>query len=272
MNERCKRVVSVLLLCVVFCTTFVGCDNIDDLRTAKAILVDCDTVEWNGAAYKRVDELLTDKMDVFGCDPKRLVYVGEENVPSLLLPMFAVEYHPSEGDVFLRRDTFTDILWLPDGDDDRTDAYARYYCREDRYDDVMRQLLSDLAVTGYVYSYRNEYMTERGLYCLTADEKAAFDAVLTVNNSCAYPEMGEWVTTIYARTDDGLLDEIVYDVLRDQEVYYIARYNKASMYETPEDSRTQECYRVPAEYNDVFSVMLEKALCEMTHPEEVEVY
>lgn len=269
MKKRVWRVLCVLMTCALLCTVFCGCDVIDELRAANATQPDDRTVVWNGATYIRLDALKSQKIEVGGIDLERSVYINTDNVPVLLLSMLCSTYYPTVNNVFLSRENY--IEW-PSDTIDAGEYYAHYYCREDRFDDVVRQLRDGLELTGYMYEYYDFEESESHVYNFTQEEIKAFESVIFPAyrwGTSVYDY--DYLTTVYASTNDNLLDVTqMYEIMKKGDTYFVAFYPEVQA-DYYWDDETVEYYRVPKELNDVFERMLEKSMSEYTYWEELEV-
>ncbi len=265
MKKRWIRLTAVVMVCVCLCTSLCGCSVIDDLRTANASLLDDGTIVWNGVNYKPLDGNLSEQIWFVDVDYERSVYVNPDNVPILLMSIFCAEYNPTENDVFL-----VSYSGYVEGFGSYTQIFdAKYYCREDRYKDVMRQLCDGLELTGLFYQFWRADSGEIGIYSFSEEECAAFRDVLTPMNRWNTPVYGkDWSTTVYPCTSDGLVGDEVYEILQDDGAYYIAYYpydyyaDFGPYGET--DEELTEYYRVPLEYYDLFNVLLMDSVQEQT--------
>ncbi|MBQ3093762.1 MAG: hypothetical protein IJC52_01200 [Clostridia bacterium] len=267
MKKRVWRVLCVLMTCALLCTVFCGCDVIDELRAANATQPDDRTVVWNGATYIRLDALKSQKIEVGGIDLDRSVYINTDNVPALLLSMFCAELNPSINNVFL---CYTNYDYT-----DMFESYvpaSSYYCREDRFDDVVRQLRDGLELTGYMYEYYDFEEGESHVYNFTQEEIKAFESVIfpAYRWGTSVYDYDYYLTTVYASTNDNLLDVTqMYEIMKKGDTYFVAFYPEVQA-DYYWDDETVEYYRVPKELNDVFERMLEKSMSEYTYWEEME--
>ena len=266
MKKRWCRMVAAVMTCVLLCTMLSGCSVIDNLRASTATQVDADTLSWNGATYKRLDENLSSKAWLYDVDYNRSVYINTDNIPILLMPFLCTEYNPTGNDVFLRYYTYNGFSSM-----EYVDGYEMsYYCREDRYDEVVRQLLEGLELTVYQYEYFDYDDNEIHTYYFTEEERAAFlDVVSPMNRWNGMLYGSDWTTTVYACTEDGLHGPM-YEILQDDGAYYVAYYPQEDYYadydvydEYTEDYVT-EYYRVPREYYELFRKILADSMREQT--------
>ncbi len=263
MKKRMIRLMATVMVCVLCCTSLCGCSAIDELRASVVTVVDANTVEWNGVKYKLIDDTLLAGVDFDSIDFDHSVYVNPDGVPVLLMSFLCASYNPTENKVFL---TGYGAYW---GENTRFDYSS--YCREDRYNDVVRQLNEGLDLTGFLYSYYDAEDGEEHNYRFSKEECEAFrESVSPMNRWTTPVYSSEWPTTVYAYTEDGLLDSSMYEIIQDNGAYYIVHYPPMSDYDSDlgfDDEAYEDAaiyYRVPQEYYELFNKMLADSLREYT--------
>ena len=136
--KRTLRFAAVCLIICLLCGCLCGCSlDVDELRTRHGRLTAEDNIVLNGVTYRPlpITAALSPSMDT-----ETWIFVAEENVPLLFAMNEGDDYYMSEDGVFLREE----YGGYPDD---------KYYCRSERYDEVMAQLNDPPELTRYQYTY-----------------------------------------------------------------------------------------------------------------------
>ena len=271
MKKHVFRIISLLMLCALLCTSLCGCDAIDELRASVGTKTDDNTVVWNGVTYKRMDALQSSKIEVGGQNYDQAVFLNDDNVPVLLMSMFCAEYHPTENGVFLCGVDYD--AWSagikPIGSEEGYVTW--YYCREDRFDDVAAQLRDGLDLTGYQYNYYDYDEGKTKTYNFTEEDIAMFENVVSPANRWQVSNYNwQWSATVHHCTQDGLIDTTkYYDIVNNNGVYYVEYATNAQGDAWNYD--VIEYYRVPKEYTAEFDRLFDGAKREHTYWDDMDI-
>ena len=131
--KKCKRWIAVLLISVM-CLSLCGCQDLEDMRAAHALLQEDGSIKWNGNVY-RLMTISPEKTGILFADNN--VWVTEKDVPVLLSEQFGQYARVSQNGVVL-------VMYGHDGE--------TLYCREDQYNATM-EYLQNAELTTYYYTY-----------------------------------------------------------------------------------------------------------------------
>lgn len=233
---KMKKILCVLLLLAVV-MSFAGCAYLDNLRAQQAYLID-GNIHWGNVVYKPLpnSDTFSPTWGYGGLN------VTDPDVPVLLSESFR-EFRVSVSE---------DCLFL---------AYDKYYCREDVYDYWAARMEEpfEAQVLGYYYYYWDQ-VTETGgdaFNVLTKEQKAAVEKVLETVEPL---EIGEgWsinfdlYVTLESATEDLMFRKDTGIVINRAGSQYYLTVNGTSL-------GRETIYQVPAEYNTVFSAIVENSL------------
>ncbi|MBR3978246.1 MAG: hypothetical protein IKJ94_01320 [Oscillospiraceae bacterium] len=157
--KRNAKPVLVLLTAVGLLLSLCGCSGLENMRNKQAFPGEKGEVLWKGTVYKALPG--NENFYVETGDYSKLVYVTEPDVPVLLSSMFSeMDLYPSGDGVFL----------------EDLDA-GIYYCREDRYEDILRRMQEEFVPELVCYCY-TEYPEAEAYYILTEEQVEAIELIL----------------------------------------------------------------------------------------------
>lgn len=161
MKKNFKRIF-VLFLAVIQLTLLCGCDALDEMRRNQAFYGEGTDIIWNGATYKLLPpcEYLYPEMDY-----ETTVWTTADDVPVLLSQMLAEQpLTPSTDGVILEQDYDTG-----------------YYCREDKYEQLIQRIQEgfDTEVVCYTYAVYDEEEWEyiEKTYTLTDEQVEVIELI-----------------------------------------------------------------------------------------------
>lgn len=167
--KRVKQVLCVLLA-VGLCLGLCGCNALDEAKANHALWQADGSIRMNGHTYRLLpacEELAPD----FPWHYEDIYHLTEEDVPVLAASFVGEAIDKSVDGVFLHvfvedRDTYDSV----------------YYCREDRYEDIVRRIEAGFTTDKIVYFYDKvdpqTYESETVAYTLTADQRRAVEEAL----------------------------------------------------------------------------------------------
>ena len=227
----------LILSSLILMFTLSGCDIVGDARSTHAY-----TQVKNGEAsiiYGDIEYKLlpsNENLSPLATDYDNIIYVTEPDVPVLLSYFIGQPYAQSDDGIFLL------------GAYDTSDVY---YCRADKYDDILKKLNGDFVATNLCYSYYSynedydSYTETRTL--LDSAESSAIESVLSTVEGTVIPEIAnldyDYLVEVYACSDDTLFMSHYIDILLKGSDYYLILYNEASTVS----------YKVPAAESDIIS-------------------
>ncbi len=162
--KKIKRLIAALLLCIL-ALSCAGCANLDEMKASHAIWKDENQteLEWNGATYKKLPTSST--LEIWDHSEKN-VFVTAPDVPVLLLEQFGSPMNCSKDEVLLQS-----IHWSEND-------YPVFYCRTDRYDELVKQITEGVQMPKIVYTYWQFKDELNYMVSFTDAQKKAVETVL----------------------------------------------------------------------------------------------
>ena len=216
--KKLKRLFALCLPFVLLCLCTTGCNAIDEMRAHHGVYAENGNVIIMGETqYRRLPH--NEYLAATNASPDR-IYVTDKDVPVLLSDMLGAAFR-----------SYNDGLLL------QSSAYGeeRYYCRTDKYDELAARLEEGFNPTGYCYRYtkfnaETQEFTEH-TYLLTKEEEEAIRYVLANVEGVARDEYArydnDFSITLYAYSDDMLLQKYAYTIERTFNSYYLVEYDNA---------------------------------------------
>ena len=218
----------VLALATVLCLSLCGCDELETMRSEHGVWQEDGSILWNGAVYRKLENTLS--MGEFDFTYSYVtIYVTEPDVPVLLSTMF--------GEAM---DVSADGTILEHYDYRLAEERTTWYCREDVYDEMVKELENGVNLTTYLYYYWDYEKQMSVPHYLTEEQSKTIHQVLT--------------TVIPVPSNEIPVDDELYLYISDdshrfeqntdkwlcisESRYYISSYD--------------EIYAVPMEYNAIF--------------------
>ncbi len=223
--NKIKRIV-LLLVAVLMCLSLCSCKELNERRDHHVLMQEDDTLLWKGQVYRPLP--WPDEMREFMVenDYDSMLYVTKSDVPVLLNRVFYECGAYSLGDGLLIR--VHGGSW-------------EYYCRSDRYDELVSVIKEDAPMTKYYYMY---YMEEWKNYFLTEEQMDIIRAVLADGETVSAELVkSQYATTIFACDEKEWFQQFFLNIEYSEEEYYLQL--SKGYYE--------EFIRVPEEYNSVFA-------------------
>lgn len=237
--KKIKRIIAVLLLCVI-AVSCAGCAELDEMRAHHAIWLDEAqlTLDLNGVLYKRLPA--NSYFEIWTYEPED-VFVTNADVPLLLSKQFGNRMCAGKDMIFL------ESMWQ------ETDR-AVYYCREDHYDETVRQITQGVELDLIIYDFWSFETGKDITYTLTAEQKAAVETVLKSKpTSLGINGFNEDYSVYLYRCSSNYLFRDMLGCISVLNGEYRLILNNES-----EDL----CYSVPAELKPQFEKILEKYMIE----------
>ena len=232
--KKALRIVACLLVAVLACFSFSGCEMLDEMRACHAKRLESGNIELNGQEYRALPSNQWFQPDYDG----EWIYVTDPDVPVLLSTKLGDMAESSSDGLFIRTS------------DENSEGTV--YCRLDRYDEMLKRMEKGFTATGYCYSYLyyDEELEEEEwrYYFLTKEEVDAVDYVRKnvpgklIQNADVFFDQ---VYVLLERYDqDQLFRQYAYDVYVVGRTYYLMD--------------DQILYTVPTELNDTFASLMKK--------------
>lgn len=233
--KKCKRWIAVLLISVM-CLSLCGCQDLEDMRAAHALLQEDGSILWNGDMYCLMT-VIQEKVSMILADTE--IWVTEEDVPVLLSESFGQYARISRNGVVL-------VMYDYNG--------ATLYCREDMCD-FMTEHLKEFQLTTYYYDYwtyeDDPMLSERCYYYLSETQSETIDLLIMVLD---FTDMDEDFYYSFGENDFcvtlGKCDDAHF--FGDDYVMNIARKDSRFYLITPDNSFAQ----VPSEYDDIMKIIV----------------
>ncbi len=233
--KKIKGLIAALLLCAVaLCCS--GCAELDKMKACHAVWIDQGQtiLKLNDVIYKKLPDNNYFEIWEYAAED---VYVTAADVPVLLAKQFGDRLGVSKNQVYL------------EGLFDSSD-HAVYYCREDEYEDVLKQIVDGVALDLMIYDYWNLETDENLTYTLSAAQKKAVEAVLktkpTSLGSNGYNE--DYSVLLYRSSKNFLFREPLCTLSLFNGEYRLISFKDGEDF----------CYSVPAELKPQFEAMMDK--------------
>ena len=226
-TTRIIAMVTALLLCV----SLTGCKALDDMRAVHGTWNEDGSISLGDTRYLPLPEcdLLSPPSANYYADT---VYVTDKDVP-VLLSQFFKSFSMSDDGVLLEDETRF------------YDEVISFYCREDRYESLLKQIQEGPKLNGFYYSYYGSDNMER--YVLTPAQADAVNFVLdTITPHTVYSLDWDYCVTLTACSEDQYFNGAEYDLLSLKNRYYLV---VNAIYSNQEPLICD----VPAEYYSMFS-------------------
>jgi len=236
-----------IFLCIVtvitICFSLTGCNLLEDAREAHAFWKDGNIVLGNS------EYIVLPPCETLRPDYSELteIYVTEPDVPVLLSMFLGTPLTKSNDGVFLVDDSYTledDVI---------------FYCRSDKYDEIIDRINEGFKPTGYCYEYTEynddyDYEWQPRTYILSDLEKKAVDSVVAKVKPTVLPEIAnteyEYAVYLDECSQDMLFKKSSYEIYLNKNIYYIYEYKESKAY----------LYTVPSEYNASFESLMSKSI------------
>lgn len=230
--EKTKKMICILCLICLLLPLLCGCKELDEMRAKQAFYDENGNILWNGAVYKQLPQ-----GEYFQphTSYENRVYVTEPDVPVLLHDLYYKDFLIAN-DEGLILGNGTDVFDL-----------RRYYCREDRYEEIAKQLQGPfqgdmLCYYNWVYNEESgEY--ERTLYRLTDEEwgvlRQVLETVEPMEMSDGWELDYDYIVTLVECTEDQLFSRDFLDLLACGDTYYLRLkldFRESVTYQVPEEA------------------------------------
>ena len=204
------------------------------MRARQAFLQEDGTLLMNGHVYKELPAFNRElNLDA---DYNDRVYITGSDVPVLLSQLLfnnnSYDYLMGDGAIIVAGyEVFT------------------YYCRADRYDELVAAIEADAPMTKMFYNYPVRDTGEMKAYFLTDEEKAAVWTALVEGEEMDWSEVSSHSgISLYSCTEDELFMEDAIELEYSDDTYYIVdSFGGESVYT-----------EVPAEYKALFDSIVAK--------------
>ena len=217
-----KTVKRIILLLTIFSLSLClcGCDALDKMRQNQGFWGENGEILWNGAVYK---ELPSDEYLYVNQDDITIVYVTEPDVP-VLLSVFERGYYPGEDGLFLS-------------------GAGKYYCREDRYQEIQERIYEPFQpdmICCSVTEYNIDAEAEEKIYQLTQEQVQMLALILETEEPRTMGEGWYLYTDIQVAlwecSEDLLFRRNSIDLAKSGDTYYLYRYtdDRTLVYAVPE--------------------------------------
>lgn len=240
--KKVTRILALLLALMLVCLSATGCNAIDDLRARHGYYTESGSIMLDKTEYRLLPD--NEYFSPINADVDS-IYVTDKDVPVLLSAMLGVGF-----------DRYNDGLILS------TTMYDKElnYCRSDKYEEIAAQMTGEFNPTGHCYTYlvfdTETEMYEEYNYLLTKEQDNAVNKVLDTVEPVKRAENAtytcDYSISLYACTDNMLLQDWVYDIEKSQNTYYIVMINPIA------DADVE--YTVPFEYNATFDAILKNKI------------
>lgn len=229
MMKKWKRWL-VLALATVLCLSLCGCAELETMRAEHGVWQEDGSILWNGAVYRKLEN--TTAVEEFDFTYSYVtIYVTEPDVPVLLSTMFG------EG-----MDVYAYGTILGHYDYRLAEGRTTWYCREDVYDEMVKELEGGIQLNTYFYYYYDYQKGESVKYYLTEEQANTIHRILTTVDpvpSKDFDEPREDGLYLYICDDSHRFEQDTDKWLcRTPSSYYIESFD--------------EFYVVPMEYNGIF--------------------
>lgn len=229
--KRLLKNIAVILICAICVFSLAGCDVVGSLRESLGQYEETGEgtyIVYNGCKYKSLpyDECLSPDFDYY-----KSLYIAEQKIPILLTPVLGTTYYISNDGVFL------------------TDDYtSSYFCREDKYDEIIKQInnpdiMQYICYTHYAYSETDDTYIEKSILLneeeMLAITQAYIESTPTVVTEYTKPDY-EYCIELYLCSKDTLFTKFYAELILANDEYYILNYETSNIlsYKIPENKKS----------------------------------
>ncbi len=231
--KRMKKLIAALLLCVLVLSC-AGCANLDEMKASHAVWTDEEqtALEWNGATYKKLPT--SSALEIWDHSEKN-VFITAPDVPVLLVEQFGSPLNCSKDEVLLQS-----IHWSEND-------YPVFYCRADRYDELVKQITEGVQMPKIIYTYWSFEDDLNHMVCFTDAQKQAVETVLKTNPiSLGYNGYDEeYSIDLYRSSENHIFREML---------CYISALN--GQYRIIVPGPEDMLYEIPAELQPTFEAIM----------------
>jgi len=221
-KKKIKGIALVSLLCVVV-TAITGCFSLQELKDKQAYFDEEGNICVGNYKYIAIGDAEDLYPDFYNCD---LVYFSDNEIPLLLTPEMCPSYTRSGDGIFL------------DGD-------KGYYCREDKYEEVVSALSKGHVAKGYKYTYFDYEEGTNKERILTDEEKEAIDEIFSTVKKKQFNEYYCLANVFsYPDADMTYLTRDEFDVVKKGKNIYLLKYD--------EEKDQEWFYKVPDNKKHIF--------------------
>ncbi len=232
----------LILICAVLTFSFVGCTQLDDMRSRHALLQENGDISWQGVVYKELPA--SHYLNPYIDSGSASLCLTEADVPVLLSESSALAYLvPCEDGTFLKL----------------AGTQQYYYCREDLYDQVMEELNTPyvpevMFLTRSVYN-KDTDTTQLQKHVLSQEQFAVIERIVTY-----FPPTPMYNATLESENDPSFqLMKATKSLLR--QLPYATVYAKENGYFLLITENGSRClFQVPKAYESYFSDLATIAL------------
>jgi len=238
--KKALRCLALSLTVILLAVTLCGCNALDEMRACHALLGENSSIILDGTVYMPLPPC--DSFAPNTDNERPLVNLTSPDVPLLLSDTLAMQQ----------------LEVCADGDILRDAVAGIYYCRADRYAEVVERINNGpvFAAYGYEYAYWNEegFTYDVKTYLFTDPQTDAFEQVLfdttpiMLNPSTVLPE---YQMDVWQYSEDMLFKERLCSVVRVVNTYFLF---------LEVDSTTAAFYLVPDSLSGVFADIIREYL------------
>ncbi len=229
-----KNKMILVMTSLVLCISLTGCSWITSLRERQVTITQEGNFLVNGVTYLPLPEVtyINDEYDYWD---KESVVLAEEEVPLLLTTIIGEVIEMSDDKLLLR--AFDE------------EYNNQYYCRADRYDELLEVIEGGYQPDGYCISYYDWDADEDKTYLFSKEE---MDAVQTVvAKGPASPNYKEYLHSVSVSSymENLPFEEYEFDVVETEKGYFLEFYDM--------ESEMSVYYKIPAELKAIFKQIME---------------
>ena len=238
--KKLLKIITFILSLVLLCSVFTGCNMLDNLKEAHALINEEKTIiTYKGNTYLPIEET----HPYFNPLTEQNINVTEKDVPVLLSQSYNVYVGEITDDGSVM--SLNTFYWSAEYTDNV------YFCREDRYDEIVKMQQQDPIFDTYYYSYfgyndEDKYVDEN--YIFTDEQREAVGKIMTTVEP-AYTSTNEYIADSHI-----FVVEATKDMVFRHERLFIYKNGGKYIIEDYDDSNA--CYIVPEEYNEIFDEIM----------------
>lgn len=274
--KKITKISAIAIAIVLLCLSLSGCASLDLMREEQCFWTNDDNIDSitlsNGEVYLKLDDAVSENIYYTGYE-YNFVYVTKKDVPVLLSKEYSIQlelddsenfiygYIPEEqGIEMLIPNSLEDDYYFFGGGGGK--VMNLLYCKEELYDDIMKQYNKGVEYTHYGYDYHFYTYDEDGMqentvssrYDCTKEETAIVDKILKdikPQSNSDIPYNSTHLCTLYKLSDENLFCKTQYEIYTVDDKYYLAKYSEAL--------DEYNIYEVPSKYDSDFDKITKEA-------------
>lgn len=267
--KKILKISALTLAVIMMCLSFSGCAELDLMREEQCFWTNEDNIDSitlsNEEVYLKLDDEVADNLYYPGYSFNP-IHVTEKDVPVLLSREYSTQLELSDNKNYIYgfvgnesgveglipNALISEYHYFVGGDGQGINVL---YCKEELYDDIMKQYNDGIEYTHYGYDYHIYQYDDDGTpaedisgnYDLTKEETKLVDKILKdikPDTDSDVPYDSIYICTLFKLSENNIFCGDPYEIYTVNDDYYIAKYSDAL--------DTNSVYKVPTKYDSDF--------------------